>query len=244
MEQKGRVHLANSDNLGYAYIEDSETQKHVRANEALRLIDGFSRATSVKDKDLSTPPGSPSNGDSYIVGASPTGDWASQANSIAFYTESAWFFIAPIAGNMAFVQDENAWYEYDGTNWVSDGGAVVSPFGAFIRPAIVEEELTGLSGASVDTNVSLIPTRSIILGVSVKVSTAITGAASFDVGDGSTVDRYGGSIGIALNSENIGVVGPFAIYSAGFVRLTANGSNFTAGAVKVSAQILTFGAPV
>lgn len=38
------------------------------------------------------PPSAPSNGDVYIVGASPTGDWAGQANKVATYNGATWDF--------------------------------------------------------------------------------------------------------------------------------------------------------
>src|SRR5271154_1716609 len=61
---------------------------------------------------LSTPPGSPANGNTYVVGAAPTGLWAGQANSIAYWAvdpqdgpsitpniaTGAWEFYTPLAG--------------------------------------------------------------------------------------------------------------------------------------------------
>ncbi len=96
----------------------------------------------------------------------------------------------------------------------------------------VEEELTGLSGASVDTSI-VIPNRAVIWCVSTRTSTAITGAASYDCGIAGETSKFGGSLGIAEGSTNAGVIGPQAFYSDTSVRLTANGGSFTAGAVKV-----------
>jgi len=47
---------------------------------------------------------------------------------------------------------------------------------------------------------------------------------------------------VAATSTNIGVIGPTAFYSDTTVTLTANGGDFTAGAVRVSIQYIQLGA--
>lgn len=112
-------------------------------------------------------------------------------------------------------------------------GLAYGLFGSNAQIKCVEEELTGLSGATAVSTIAF-PNQCIVLGVSVRVTTAITGAASFDVGDGSTVDRFGGTLGITLGSTNQGTIGPAGNYSSTTVTLTANGGNFTAGAVRIA----------
>lgn len=73
----------------------------------------------VEDKDLSTPPGSPSAGDRYIVGASGTGDWVSQDNAIAEYSGTAWTFYTPREGDAVYIKDEDLTYINNGTSWVA-----------------------------------------------------------------------------------------------------------------------------
>jgi len=66
-----------------------------------------------------TPPGSPSIGDQYIIGAAPTGAWASKAKNIASYTARGWIFTAPRRGLIAWVNDENTFFHYASTDaWV------------------------------------------------------------------------------------------------------------------------------
>lgn len=67
-----------------------------------------------------TPPGSPANGDRYIVGTSPTGAWATHANTIAVYRSSAWVFYVPKAGWRAFDNTLKFYLRWTGTAWVSD----------------------------------------------------------------------------------------------------------------------------
>jgi len=69
----------------------------------------------------------------------------------------------------------------------------------------------------------------------------VTGAASFDCGSAPGGSQYGGSLGIAAGSENVGVIGPTAIYAPGDVVLTANGGAFTGGRVLVVAHVLEMG---
>lgn len=99
-----------------------ENSWDVWMNKNLRLMDVLLQGL-VLDKDLNTPPGSPTMGDLYIVGPSPTGTWASQAGKLAVWTvgsdiTSVWVFITPKKGWEFYVSDENKKYLYDGTAWI------------------------------------------------------------------------------------------------------------------------------
>ncbi|HEY3281386.1 MAG TPA: DUF2793 domain-containing protein [Armatimonadota bacterium] len=89
---------------------------------------GITWAASVLDKDLSTPPGTPAVGQRYIVWPTGTGAWATHDNAIAEWSGAAWTF-TPASGaqttNLALlVGDEAKSYVFNGTAWVSFGGAV------------------------------------------------------------------------------------------------------------------------
>jgi hypothetical protein len=96
-------------------------------NLNLRLIDALLQANAI-DKDLNTPPGSPTSGAMYIVGSSPDGAWASHANHLAVWTAgddltpSAWSFIIPKEGWRIWVADEDRFYQFDGSAWSSGAG--------------------------------------------------------------------------------------------------------------------------
>ena len=102
--------------------------------------------------------------------------------------------------------------------------------------------LSALSGATV-TATNLIPANCILLGVTARVTTAITGATTFDIGDGTTANRFGDDIAIAAGTTAQNCIAPALIAAATNVVLTANGSNFTAGAVRVTAHYMTLVAP-
>ena len=114
--------------------------------------------------------------------------------------------------------------------------------GATIGMHVAEELLAGLSGASVTSSIT-IPDRAIVLGVSSRTITAITGASSFDCGIAGELAKFGGSLGIAADSTNVGVIGPQAFYAATPIVLTANGGSFAGGDVRIAIQYLLPTAP-
>jgi hypothetical protein len=63
---------------------------------------------SIKDRDLTAPPGSPADGDTYIVKAAATGAWAGHETQVAVYdgTGAAWVFYTPRTGWVAYIEDE------------------------------------------------------------------------------------------------------------------------------------------
>lgn len=109
--------MDTTPNLHLPYILAAQAQKHVTHNEALRALDALVQL-SVLDRDLATPPGSPVNGQCYIVAASPTGAWEGHALEVAAFQDEAWAFFAPLAGWLAWVADEAQLYAWNGSAWV------------------------------------------------------------------------------------------------------------------------------
>ena len=104
--------------LGIAEIEVSQSAKYLTHNEALRQLEGM--LVRVLDRNNGGPPGSPSDGDTYIVD-SATGDWsAASVNDIAHYFSGAWHFYSPVEGLRIYVVDEDIYCKFDGSNWVPD----------------------------------------------------------------------------------------------------------------------------
>ncbi len=123
-------------------------------------------------------------------------------------------------------------------------GIALTGHGGRVTLRAKEEELT-LTDAFVETaDAAFIPNRAIVLGVASRTTAAITGATSYGVGiSGDTSASPGNPLGIAPGSTNIGVIGPTAFYSDTKVRVTANGSNFTAGKVRLIIYFLEMTAP-
>lgn len=127
------VHHAGT---GFVYFyDDSDT---TTLDDGLNtLVDGSGRRYHRQDSAsislnsvlsrTNTPPGSPTVGDTYIVGTSPTGAWASNANDVAVYTVRGWIFASPSIGLSLYNQDDSAFWLYDETpQWVSSNPLVVA----------------------------------------------------------------------------------------------------------------------
>lgn len=239
--------------LGLAYIQAAQAQKHVTHNDALRLLDGIVQA-SVVDRTTSDPPAAPTEGDAYIVAASATGVWAGWEGDLALYVDGSWYRLVAVPGMRVWDLAADELVVRIGSSWTSLAVAMgflaqaeavsvaVSANGGATGVGVLEETLSGLSGASVDSTIK-IPDRAICLGVSTRTVSAITGATSYDCGVSATPAKFGGTLGVAQGSTNKGVIGPEAFYADTPVRLTANGGNFTGGDVRIAIHYLEIEVP-
>jgi hypothetical protein len=218
------------------YILQSQSQKEVTHNDALNILDVLIQAV-VQDVGLNTPPGSPTVGQCWVVGSSPTGAWAGKASQIAQAVDGGgWFFVAPFKRLKLWNETTDEYVMFDGTNWVSEG-LLLKETGEYLRVEHKTEDVTVNTGAFKDATIQ-IPDRAIVLAVNVRVITAITGATSFGIGVAGDTTRYGNLIGTALDSTNIGITSPLAYYANTAIRLTANGGNFTSGVIRTTMQYL------
>lgn len=84
--------------LSLTEIAVGQTFKEIAHNEALRAVDAFMSGRAIS-RSLTTPPGSPAEGDVYIVPASgAAGAWSGQANKIAQFYGATWVFYTPKTG--------------------------------------------------------------------------------------------------------------------------------------------------
>jgi len=233
--------------LGLPYVVAAQAQKHIPINESLARLDGLVQL-AVESRSISTPPAAPEGG-VWILPAGATGAvWTGQpTGTLMRFEAGAWEALVPAEGVLAWVRDENQVIAFDGAAWVPLSAtfraltAAQSPGLANTRLEILEQEVT-LSGASTSTGV-VIPSRAIVLAVSTRTTAAITGAASYNCGVSGEPSKFGGSLGVAKNSSNIGVIGPTAFYADTPVLLTAVGGSFVAGKVRVAIHTLRFDAP-
>jgi hypothetical protein len=113
--------MSVSPGLGITDIDDQQAGAEVTHNEAVRLLE-VAAGRAVKDRDLTAPPGSESDGDAYIVKATGTGDWAGHDNKIAVYLSDTYKFITPSEGMSVYLQDENVDVLWNGSAWLAYGG--------------------------------------------------------------------------------------------------------------------------
>lgn len=204
----------------------------------------------VLDKDLTTPPGSPSAGDRYIVASGATGDWAGQAGNVASYFDGAWAFYTPTEGWLVWVADEDALYYYTGSVWDAYGdtfpaAGISTPYGASCRLKYIEQETT-LSGATTAATTQI--PISTVLGVSVRVTQVITGSGvtAFTVGNSggsypaADAARFGSGLGLTVGTTNKGHIGPTGFYDVQNLLFTATGGSFTGGKVRSGIWYLEF----
>lgn len=104
-------------------IVASQAAKDVTHNTGLRQLEG--RLVRVKSRTTTAEPGSPANGDTYIMPAGRTGtNWAGFAEKqIAHYYGGSWKAWTPVEGTRVWVNDENSVWVYEGADWVLDSRA-------------------------------------------------------------------------------------------------------------------------
>lgn len=109
--------MDNTTKLNLPIMRADQAQKHVTFNESLVALDTLTQL-QVIDKDLNSPPASPLEGDTYIVGPSGSGGWLGESNTVATYFNDLWYFYTPNEGWLAYVVDEGRHFKFDGTSWV------------------------------------------------------------------------------------------------------------------------------
>ena len=101
----------------------------------------------------------------------------------------------------------------------------------------VKQTLSALSGASATTTGTFIPDGAVVVGVTTRVGTLLTGATGYTIGDGTDADRWGDITGTAVGTTSDNrdwTAGTVECFTAGGnITLTAKTSNFTAGAVEI-----------
>jgi len=102
--------MATQAKIDFNLLAEGQANGWATANTAFNLL-ASSGSLEILDRDLSTPPGSPSDGDAYIVKATGTGAWAGEDGNIAVYY-SGWYFFGPEGGMAAYVKDEKTWWGY------------------------------------------------------------------------------------------------------------------------------------
>ena len=97
---------------------------------------------SVEEPPRNAPPSSPTAGQAFILGTSPTGAWADKPGHVAGYTAGGWRLIAPADGMTLLVKSTGTFAVYRGSAW--DLGLV--------RAAAVEiggQQVVGGRGAAI-----------------------------------------------------------------------------------------------
>ncbi|MGB1208209.1 MAG: DUF2793 domain-containing protein [Paracoccaceae bacterium] len=132
--------------LNIPFVLPSQAQKHVTVNTAFAKLDALVQTSATSQ--LSTPPVSPTDGDTYLVGASATGDWAGQEDAIALYDTDHWAFVAPADGWTCYVISQDTLYRFL-SGWAP-------------LPAPDELSLLGINGTADATNKLLVQSQGVV----------------------------------------------------------------------------------
>jgi hypothetical protein len=232
--------MSQTARLALPVIEAAQAQKHVTHNEALVLLDALVQL-AVESRTLSSPPSSPDEGSCYIPAAGASGAWSGWDGELALFGGGAWTRIVPRSGMTAWLKAERLAVVYEDAAWRD--GLALTEHGGGVTLRVKEEELA-LAGAFVETAAAAFgPDRAIVMGVSSRTIEAVTGATSYSVGVSGEADKFGGLLGAAAGSTNVGVIGPTAYYADTRVRVTANGGSFSGGKVRLVCCFLEMTAP-
>ena len=123
--------MSNTPILGLQLWPSGALQPDLVVNDSLYRLDTLVQL-SVIDMAHAAPPGSPTDGDRYIVAATATGLWAGKENKVATWSAGAWAFYSPHTGWRVYNAASTSDYVWNGTAWVS---AVLSPVGSALPAA-------------------------------------------------------------------------------------------------------------
>lgn len=124
-----------TDRLALPLLQPGQAQKEMSHNEALARLDLAAQA-SVSAAGTDSPPAEPGPGEAWIVGDSPTGDWAGHAGAIAGWSAAGWRFVAPREGMQAWVAESGGFALFADGAWhvgecrgrlIVEGDQVVGP---------------------------------------------------------------------------------------------------------------------
>lgn len=107
-----------SDRFALPLLNAGQAQKELYHNEAVAMLDLLSNG-AVQDHGIDTPPASPSPGQCWIVGTSPSGAWTGHAGALAGWTSGGWRFIPAQAGMQIWDVGHGYWLHHDGSAWIA-----------------------------------------------------------------------------------------------------------------------------
>jgi hypothetical protein len=110
--------MTSSPRLGITDLAAAQANAEAFVNEATRILEQFANTPHFKSRSTTAEPGSPADGDQYLLPGSPTGShWSGQGNKVASYINGAWAFRSAKEGWSAWVDDEDVVISYDGSSW-------------------------------------------------------------------------------------------------------------------------------
>lgn len=184
-----------SNKLAIEEMASTQEDRSPTFNAAIARLEVMALGCSAEDILLDTPPGSPAEGDVYVLGTSPTGAWSGHALDITYYYNGAWEFIDPYDGLIAYAKNEDKYYRYKtGYGWET----LINP------SALVAIEQTDFFSAQIEIGKDKTyyfainsPIELTIHSITTRAFSGGSGTFTFDI-NGTPL---GGSINAVSNSE-------------------------------------------
>lgn len=234
--------MTETAQLGLPLLQAAQAQKHVTMNEALARLDGLV-LLSVQSQSLATPPLTAADGQCYGVPIGGVNEWAGQGGKLAIRRNGGWDFAQPQRGWRCLILDQGLQAIHDGTDW-RPGMLTLTPKNAGMAAHVLEFDHVVGAGAQ-STTAQSIPPNSVVIGVTGRVTSSITGTlSSWQLGNPGAVGRFGSGLGLGVNSFVRGVLGqPAAFYTATPLQLDATGGNFASGSIRLAIHYLDLSLP-
>lgn len=109
-------------NLTLPLLMPQQAQKSVTHNGALEALDALVML-AVASRTVATPPGTPLEGDRYIVAASATGVWSGKDTLVAAWQNGSWGFFTPREGWLAWCSAEAGLLVFRDAAWQAAGAS-------------------------------------------------------------------------------------------------------------------------
>lgn len=93
-----------------------QAQKELFHNEALQLLDCLV-AGAIEEPARNDPPAAPAPGQAYLVGSSPTSEWAQYPHHIAAFSAGGWRFVVPVEGMAVIDKSSGLPVSYGPSGW-------------------------------------------------------------------------------------------------------------------------------
>lgn len=117
--------ITNGANMGVMVSGAQGEAHYAEFMKFLRAADGFLMPFVIAQQN--SPPGTPSDGDMYIVGTSPTGAWSGNANKIARWWNNgpSWDFFTPREGWGIWNKGAGSFAYFNGSAWGAQAGGII-----------------------------------------------------------------------------------------------------------------------
>ena len=122
--------MTTTPDLGLPLLAVQQQQPNVTHNLIVLQISAM--LNGVINMTTNAPPGSPTEGDAYVIGAAPTGAWAGKARCVVVWTSGGWLFIpdkddsgTPLTmgarqhGMVVYNRFDDLQYGWDGAAWAA-----------------------------------------------------------------------------------------------------------------------------